>query len=106
MAARFVSWIPVEWLEWSFANCGMVQCVVGKVHGRQELFTVEGVIVDVRCQVFFDALAEIFHLGIALWMSRCSFGLFNVPQGPKFIGQLVTKFFASAGRICSGAAKR
>ena len=70
LAAQCVSWIAVEQLEWSGANCGMVRCVVGEIHGRQELFPIEGVMVDVGCQVFFDAFVEIFHLGIALWMSR------------------------------------
>ena len=75
----------------------MVRRVVREVHGRQEFFPIEGVVVDVGSQIFYDAFVEIFDLGIALWMSRSCLGPFNVPQSPKFIGQFVAEFLATVG---------
>ena len=68
-----------------------------KVHGGQELFPIEGVIVDVGSQIFLDALIEIFDLGIALRVSRSCFCSLDVPQSPQFVGQFVAEFFAAVG---------
>ena len=97
LGAGSVCRIAVQQLEWSGANGRMVRRVVGKVHGRQEFFPVERVIIDVGRQILFDALVEIFDLSVALWMCRCCFCSFDVPQSPKFVGQLVAEFFSAIG---------
>ena len=80
LAAGSVCRVAVQQLEWSGANGRMVRRVVRKVHGWQELFPVERVIIDVGSQILFDTFVEILDLGIALRMGWCCFCLFDVPQ--------------------------
>ena len=70
LATRCVSQISVEQLKGCSANGGVVRRVVGKIHGWQEFFPIQGIIMDVGRQIFFDAFVEILPLGVALGMRQ------------------------------------
>ena len=68
-------------LELCSANGRLVAGVACKRHGRQELFPIQGVNMQVRAEVHFDPGIEIFHLSIALRMSQGCFGVLDIQDG-------------------------
>ena len=70
-------------LKRSRANGRLVGRIVGEFHGRQEFFPIQGVIMQVRAEVVFDASIEVFNLGIALRVSRSRLGVLDIQDGEK-----------------------
>ena len=96
----------VQELQWCDTNGRLVGQIVHKIHGRQEFFPIESVVVEKRGQVLFDLFLEIFYLGVTLRMSQHCLGVFYSPKAHNRSESLLTNSFPPSVCICSCAENR